>query len=76
MPYAAGDTFGPYQVISRVGAGGMGEVYRARDPRVGRGVAVKGLPASFSEDSDRLHRFEKEARAMVLLSHLFRVGVR
>jgi serine/threonine-protein kinase len=63
MPYAAGDTFGPYQVISRVGAGGMGEVYRARDPRFNRQVAIKASTALFSD------RFEREARATAALNH-------
>src|SRR5206468_10558667 len=48
---------------------GMGEVYRARDPRLGRDVAIKVLPAGFSSDADRLHRFEQEARAAAALNH-------
>lgn len=54
---------GPYQITSRIGAGGMGEVYRARDTRLGRDVAVKVLPSSFAQDPGRLRRFEQEARA-------------
>lgn len=60
---------GPYEIISALGAGGMGEVYRARDPRLGREVAIKILPASFSSDAPRLHRFEQEARAAAALNH-------
>ena len=60
---------GPYEIVSPIGAGGMGEVYRARDPRLGREVAIKILPASFSSDASRLHRFEQEARAAAALNH-------
>ena len=60
---------GPYQITSRIGAGGMGEVYRARDPRLGRDVAVKVLPSSFAQDPGRLRRFEQEARAAAALNH-------
>jgi Tol biopolymer transport system component len=69
MTIAAGSRLGPYEVISQLGAGGMGEVYKARDPRLGREVAIKVLPASFSADADRLRRFEQEARAAGLLNH-------
>ena len=69
MPLAAGVRLGPYEILSTLGAGGMGEVYRARDTRLGRDVAVKVLPSSFSADTDRLHRFELEARAAAALSH-------
>jgi eukaryotic-like serine/threonine-protein kinase len=65
----AGTRLGPYEVLAPVGAGGMGEVYRARDPRLGRDVAVKVLPAAFSADPERLHRFEQEARAAAALNH-------
>jgi eukaryotic-like serine/threonine-protein kinase len=64
-----GTRFGPYEIIAPVGAGGMGEVYRARDTRLGRDVAIKVLPATFSADSDRLRRFEQEARAASALNH-------
>jgi len=64
-----GTRLGPYEILAPLGAGGMGEVYRARDPRLGREVAVKVLPASFSNDADRLRRFEQEARAAGLLNH-------
>ncbi|HEY7574198.1 MAG TPA: protein kinase, partial [Thermoanaerobaculia bacterium] len=69
MTLSAGSRLGPYEVISAIGAGGMGEVYRAKDPRLGREVAIKVLPASFSHDTDRLRRFEQEARAAGLLNH-------
>jgi Tol biopolymer transport system component len=66
---AAGQTFGNYQVVSLIGAGGMGEVYRARDRRLERDVAIKVLPARFADDPDRLRRFEQEARAAAALNH-------
>jgi len=69
MTLAAGTSLGPYQILAPIGAGGMGEVYRARDPRLGRTVAVKVLPASVSTDPDRLRRFEQEARATGALNH-------
>ena len=69
MPLQTGARLGPYEIVSRLGAGGMGEVYRARDPRLGRDVAVKILPSSFSSDPDRLRRFEQEAKAAGLLNH-------
>src|SRR5712675_557881 len=69
MSLPEGTRLGPYEIIGLVGAGGMGEVYRARDPRLGRNVAIKILPAAFSTDSDRLWRFEREARAVASLNH-------
>lgn len=69
MTLTAGAKLGPYEIQSAVGAGGMGEVYRARDPRLGRDVAVKVLPTAFSADPDRLRRFEQEARAAAALNH-------
>src|SRR5579863_1534172 len=69
MSLASGSNLGPYEILSPLGAGGMGEVYRARDPRLERGVAIKVLPASYSRDADRLRRFELEARAVAALSH-------
>ena len=69
MSLSSGSRLGPYEVLSPLGAGGMGEVYRAKDPRLGRDVAIKVLPASFSTDADRLRRFEQEARAAGLLNH-------
>jgi len=65
----AGSRLGPYEILAPIGAGGMGEVYRAKDPRLGRDVAIKVLPASFSADADRLRRFEQEARAAGILNH-------
>ncbi|MCI0605143.1 serine/threonine protein kinase [bacterium] len=64
-----GSLIGPYEILSPIGAGGMGEVYRAKDPRLGREVAIKVLPAQFSADADRLRRFEQEARAAGILNH-------
>ncbi len=69
MALLSGTRLGPYEILSPLGAGGMGEVYRARDPRLGREVAMKVLPTSFSQDADRLRRFEQEARAAGLLNH-------
>src|SRR3982075_4024453 len=69
MPILPGRRLGPYEILSAVGAGGMGEVYRARDTRLGRDVAIKVLPAAFSRDQDRLRRFEQEARAAAALNH-------
>jgi serine/threonine-protein kinase len=66
---AAGTRLGPYEVLAAIGAGGMGEVYRARDTRLGRDVAIKVLPAAFAADPDRLRRFEQEARAIAALNH-------
>jgi len=69
MPLAPGARFGPYEVAVPLGAGGMGEVYRARDERLQRDVAVKVLPPAVAGDPDRLARFEREARALARLSH-------
>ncbi len=69
MTLAAGTKVGPYEVMAPLGAGGMGEVYRARDARLSRDVAIKVLAASFSEDAERLRRFEQEARATGVLNH-------
>ena len=69
MPMAPGTRLGPYEIIAPIGAGGMGEVYRARDTRLGRDVAVKVLPSDLSTDVDRLHRFEQEACAAGALNH-------
>jgi serine/threonine protein kinase/Tfp pilus assembly protein PilF len=80
MPLAAGSRLGPYEIVAPLGAGGMGEVYRARDPRLGRDVAVKVLADAPGADPDRLRRFEQEARAVAALSHpnvlaIFDIGV-
>jgi len=69
MPLAAGTRLGPYEVVATLGAGGMGEVYRARDTRLGRDVALKVLPAEVADSAERLARFEREARAVAALSH-------
>ncbi len=69
MSLSAGTHLGPYEVVELIGAGGMGEVYKARDLRLGRDVAVKVMPASFAADPERLRRFEQEARAVASLSH-------
>ena len=69
MPLTAGTRLGPYEIISAIGAGGMGEVYRARDTRLARDVAIKVLPDSVVHDPDRLARFEREARVLAALNH-------
>ena len=69
MTLAAGARLGPYEILAPIGAGGMGEVYRARDSRLKREVAVKVLPATFSADADRLRRFEQEAQTAGGLNH-------
>ena len=69
MTLSSGTKLGPYEILAPIGAGGMGEVYRAKDPRLGREVAIKVLPATFSQDPDRLKRFEQEARAAGVLNH-------
>src|ERR1700694_1499230 len=69
MDLRPGTRFGPYEIVSRLGAGGMGVVYRARDTRLGRDVAIKVLRNEFANDTDRLRRFEQEARATSALNH-------
>ena len=69
MALSAGTRLGPYEVISAIGAGGMGEVYRARDTRLKRDVALKVLPDRFSRDPDRLARFQREAELLAALNH-------
>ncbi len=72
-------TIAQYTIVSKIGEGGMGEVYRARDTKLGRDVAIKVLPAAFSEDNERLRRFEQEAQAAGALNHpniliIFHIG--
>jgi len=69
MAITPGSKLGPYEILGLVGAGGMGEVYRARDAALGRDVAIKVLPASSSQDADRLRRFKQEAQAAATLNH-------
>src|SRR6202051_2346717 len=69
MPLAPGTKLGPYEILAPIGAGGMGEVYRAKDSRLGRDVALKILPESFAREPDRLRRCEQEARAVATLNH-------
>ena len=69
MSLGAGVRLGPYEIISAIGAGGMGEVYRARDQKLGRDVAIKVLPMLFTADADRLARFKREARVLATLNH-------
>jgi serine/threonine protein kinase len=69
MTLSAGAKLGSYEIVSLLGSGGMGEVYRARDPQLGRDVAIKVLPAAFAADADRLRRLEREARAAAALNH-------
>src|SRR5262249_2315640 len=75
MSLTSGTRLGPYEIVAPLGAGGMGEVYRAHDSRLGREVAVKILPPGFSEATDRLRRFEQEARAAGALNHPNILGV-
>src|SRR5215469_1316448 len=79
MALTPGTKLGPYEIIASIGAGGMGEVYRARDAELSRDVAVKILPAAFAADADRLRRFKQEAQATAALNHpnilaLYHVG--
>ena len=67
--FEPGASFGPYRIDVLIATGGMGEVYRARDPVLGRDVAIKMLPQAFSSDSERLVRFEREARMLAALNH-------
>src|SRR6202047_4785117 len=69
MPLAAGTRIGPFEILGPLGAGGMGEVYRARDTKLKRDVALKVLPDSFARDSDRMARFEREAQVLASLNH-------
>src|ERR1700749_4117526 len=81
MAIPAGTKLGPYEIQSQIGVGGMGEVYRARDSRLGREVAIKILPESFAKDAERLRRFEQESQAVAALNHpnilaIYDVGAR
>src|SRR5262249_30534095 len=69
MTFSAGARLGPYEILSLVGSGGMGEVYRARDRKLNREVAIKVLPEAFTTDSDRVARFEREAHVLAALNH-------
>jgi Tol biopolymer transport system component len=75
MALTSGTKLGPYEIASPVGAGGMGEVYRARDTRLGRDVAIKVLPEALAHDADRLRRFEQEARTIAALNHPNILGI-
>src|SRR2546421_6836490 len=80
MMLSAGARLGPYEIVSAIGAGGMGEVYRAHDTRLKRDVALKVIPLAFTSDPERLARFEQEARAAAALNHpnilaVFDIGV-
>jgi serine/threonine protein kinase len=69
MSLGPGARLGPYEVVAAIGAGGMGEVYRARDTRLNRDVALKVLPDLFAADPDRLARFKREAQVLAALNH-------
>ena len=69
MPLSSGARLGPYEILAALGAGGMGEVYRARDRRLDRSVAIKILPLEVSADPDRRARFEREAKTIAGLNH-------
>ncbi len=69
MPLTPGTTLGPHSVTAKIGEGGMGEVYRARDTKLDRDVALKVLPEAFTQDPDRLARFEREAKVLASLNH-------
>jgi Tol biopolymer transport system component len=75
MALTSGTKLGPYEILSPAGAGGMGEVYRARDTRLGRDVAIKVLPEALANDADRLRRFEQEARTIAALNHPNILGI-
>src|SRR5450755_324870 len=69
MPLAAGTKLGPYEILAPIGAGGMGEVYKARDTKLDRDVAIKVLPAALAQGPERLARFEREAKVLAALNH-------
>src|SRR5579871_405323 len=69
MHLTSGSRVGPYEILAPLGAGGMGEVYKARDTKLNRDVAIKVLPAAFAQDSDRMARFQRAAQALAALNH-------
>jgi len=69
MPLSVGDKLGPYEILAPIGAGGMGKVYRGKDTKLDRDVAIKVLPAAFARDRERLARFEREAKILASLNH-------
>ena len=69
MHLTAGVSLGPYEILAAIGAGGMGEVYRARDTKLGRDVALKTLPSAFTSDIERVARFKREAQVLAALNH-------
>src|SRR6266849_3402007 len=69
MPRSVGDKLGPYEILASIGAGGMAEVYRARDTKLKRDVAIKVLPDEFSRDPERVARFQREAEVLASLNH-------
>src|SRR5678815_5121951 len=69
MGLTSGTRLGPYEIVSAIGAGGMGEVYRARDTKLDRDVAIKVLPETFASDPERIARFQREARTLASLNH-------
>jgi len=75
VPLTPGMKLGPYEIVAPLGSGGMGEVWRARDPRLDREVAIKSLPAEFAQDAERLARFEREAKILASLSHPHIAGI-
>src|SRR5678815_3730633 len=75
MQIQSGTRLGPYQIESALGAGGMGEVYRARDTRLNRNVAIKSLPATFAHDPERVARFKREAQLLAALNNPHIAGI-
>src|SRR5436190_8185533 len=69
MALVPGSRIGPYEVLSAIGAGGMGEVYRARDTKLNRDIAIKVLPTAFAQDTERMARFQREAQVLASLNH-------
>jgi len=69
MAIQSGTHLGPYEILSAIGTGGMGEVYRARDSKLGRDVAIKVLPQAFASDANRMARFQREAKVLASLDH-------